>query len=96
MELNRNHWFLIGLLLLFVGLQLRRVDTFVLNEKASKFLADRIQPAVADSGGYPQFLSSVGPTPRKSIKPPPWIGFAMISVGAVMVLHSLAMKRPGG
>ena len=95
MELNRNNWFMIGLLVLFLGLQFRAVDTFILNDKASKFLAERVRPAVADSGEFPRFLASVGPTPRKSIKPPPWLGFAMISVGAVLILHSLAMKKPG-
>jgi hypothetical protein len=92
MELNRNNWFMIGLLLLFLGLQFRAVDTFVLNEKTSRFLAERVRPAVAETG----FLASVGPTPRKSIKPPSWLGFAMISVGSVLVLHAMAMKKPGG
>ena len=96
MELNRNNWFLIGLVVLFLGLQFRAVDTFVLNDKASKFLAERVQPAVTDSSQFPRFLASVGPTPRKSIKLPPWLGFAMISVGSVLVLHSMAMKKPGG
>ena len=94
MEMNRNSWFMIGLIVLFLGIQLRVVDTFVLNEKASKILAERSR-SVANSGEFPLFLASVGPTPRKSIKPPPWLGFAMISVGSVLILHSLAMKKPG-
>jgi hypothetical protein len=92
MELNRNNWFMIGLLLLFVGIQFRAVETFVLNEKTSRFLAERVRPAVAETG----FMASVGPTPKKSLKPPNWLGFAMISVGSVLVLHALAMKKPGG
>ncbi len=93
MEVNRNQYFLAGLVVLFLGLQLRAVETYVLNEKASRFLAERIPAlASADDGLMP----SAGPTARKTVKPPAWIGYAVISVGAVLILHSLAMKRPGG
>ena len=93
MEINRNQYFLVGMVLLFLGLQLRTVETLVLNEKASRFLAERI-PALAstDDGMMP----SAGPTPRKTVKLPTWLGYAVVSVGAVLILHSLAMKRPGG
>jgi hypothetical protein len=96
MELDRNQWFMIGLVVLFLGIQVRMVDTVVLNEKASKVLAERVQPVVSDgSGEFPRFLASVGPVPRRTVKPPPWLGFALISVGTVLILHSLAMKKPG-
>ena len=42
--MNRNHFFLVGLVLLYVGLQFRFVETFVLNDKSSKFLAQRLGP----------------------------------------------------
>jgi hypothetical protein len=32
--------------------------------------------------------------PRKVLQPPEWLGWAIISVGAVFVLHSLAMPKP--
>jgi len=44
MEINRNQYFLIGLVILLLGLQVRMVETYVLNEKASKFLAERLSP----------------------------------------------------
>jgi hypothetical protein len=94
MEINRNQYFLIGLVILLLGLQVRMVETYVLNEKASKFLAERLSPIVADADGGQ--LVSAGMTPRRTLKPPPWVGYAVMSVGAVLVLHSLAMKRPGG
>ena len=93
MEVNRNQYFLAGLVVLFLGLQLRAVETFVLNEKASRFLAERIPAlASADDGT----MASAGPAARKTVRTPTWIGYAVISFGAVLVLHSLAMKRPGG
>jgi hypothetical protein len=41
-------------------------------------------------------LPAVGPTPRRTIRPPEWLGFALMSIGGVLMLHSLAMKKPGG
>ena len=34
--------------------------------------------------------------PRKVLQPPEWLGWCLMSVGAVLILHSLAMKGPGG
>ncbi|HEV3021993.1 MAG TPA: hypothetical protein VGX76_05980 [Pirellulales bacterium] len=96
MEFNRNQYFILGLVVLLLGLQIRMVETFVLNEKASRFLAERMAPSVADADGTVRpFLPAVGPTPRRTLRPPTWMGFALISTGAVLVLHSLAMKKPG-
>jgi hypothetical protein len=93
-EVNRNQYFLMGLVVLFLGIQFRLVDSFVLNEKASRFVAERFKgQAASDAGGL---MPAVGPTPRRTLKPPTWIGWAFMSVGAVLILHSLAMKRPGG
>jgi len=94
-EFNRNQYFMVGLVLLFFGLQLRMVESFVLNERASRFLNERTWSGNNDSQGR-SFMAAVGPTPHKTVHPPDWLGFAVISVGSVLILHSLAMKRPGG
>jgi hypothetical protein len=96
-EINRNQYFMLGLVLLLVGLQIRMVETYVLNEKASRFVAERLTASVADADGTVRpFMPALGPTPRRTMRPPVWLGYATISIGAVLVLHSLAMKRPGG
>lgn len=94
MEINRNQYFMIGLVVLLLGLQVRMVERYVLNDKASHFVAERFTAAVSD--GDSGLMPSVGPTPRRTLNPPVWAGYALISVGAVLILHSLAMKRPGG
>jgi hypothetical protein len=33
---------------------------------------------------------------RKVVEPPQWLGYALLSIGSVLVLHSLAMPKPGG
>jgi hypothetical protein len=63
----------------------------VLNEKVSKMLVSQ-----AAASKPAQFLPSVGPTPLREFKPPQWLGWALMSVGSVLVLHSLAMPKPGG
>jgi hypothetical protein len=91
MEFNRNHYLVVGVLVFLLGLQLRLVESYTLNDHTSKLLASR------SSGGSGSILAAAGPsTPPKKISPPPWIGWCLLSVGSVLVLHSLAMKKPGG
>jgi len=99
--MNRNHFFLLGLVLLYVGLQFRFVETFVLNDKSSKFLAQRLgSPESSPTLNITQaaqrlFPASMAPSSSRSVTPPEWIGWALLSIGSVLVLHSLAMPKPG-
>jgi hypothetical protein len=99
--MNRNHFFLAGLVLLYVGLQFRFVETFVLNDKSSKFLAQRLgSPETSATLNITQAAqrlfpaSMASPSPR-SVTPPEWVGWALLSIGSVLVLHALAMQKPG-
>lgn len=97
MDINRNQYFMAGLLVLFLGIQARMIESYVLTESATKFLAQRSgKPAVQASTQLSQLFPAAGPPIRKVIKPPDWIGWALISVGSVLILHSLSMKRPDG
>ena len=98
MELNRNQFFLLGLVCVAMGVQLRLVDTFVLNEAATQFLAERRAAAAApaasgesSSDDAPVIVSAT----QTVIRPPDWSGWLLLSVGGVMVLQSLVMRRPG-
>jgi len=95
MELNRNQFFMAGLVLLFLGIQFRLVDSFTLNDKATRFVVNRIQDKSAAPNPVTA-LSSSATLPRKVIRPPEWLGYALLSIGSVLVLHSLAMPKPGG
>lgn len=94
MDLNRNQFFFIGLVVLLLGLQVRYVSAYVLNPQATKFLAERTGQAAADSPLFSAFAGSPA-GPRKVVQPPEWLSWCLISVGAVLCLHSLAMPRPG-
>jgi hypothetical protein len=94
-EFNRNQYFLVGLVVLLLGLQVRMVESYLLNEKASRFVAERFQVLAGNDVGDGAFMPAAGPIPRRTVRPPTWLGYAFLSLGAVLVLHSLAMKRPG-
>ena len=96
MEISRNQYFMIGLILLLLGLQFRLIDSVVLNEESSRFLAQRMGNKTEATAA--QVLNTTGlgsVTPRKTIKPPQWVGWALISIGSVFILHSLALRKPG-
>jgi len=94
MELNRNQWFLAGLVVLLVGLQFRMVDSFVLTPELTKFLADHASRPVAAAGQTMGAFMTAEPLASKTVRPPEWVGWAFLSVGAVLILHALSMKRP--
>lgn len=97
MKLNRNHYFLMGLILLFLGLQFRMVESVVLNQPTSTFLAQRLNSPQENATFR---LTSLFPgnanSPLRTVTPPRWIGWALVSVGAVLILHAAAMKKPEG
>jgi hypothetical protein len=95
MEINRNQWLVIGVVVFLVGLQLRAVSSYWLNEDATRFLAERA--AEANSAERSMFvLATAAPSaPRKVIEPPEWTGWCLLSVGSVVILQSLAMRKPG-
>ena len=99
MELNRNQYLMAGLVVLMLGIQMRLVETFVLNEHATQFLAQRIQQIkgqqIASASDVRHFIASQGPIAQKPLSPPDWLGFSLVSVGSVLVLYSLALKKPG-
>jgi hypothetical protein len=95
MELNRNQYFFIGVVILLLGVQLRMVHSYTLTHKATKFLAQRAQQSTAESAAF-NLSTDVGALPKKVINPPEWLGWCLMSVGSVLILHSLAMKKPGG
>jgi hypothetical protein len=99
-ELNRNHFFALGTVVLFLGIQFRHVESFVLNEKSSRFIAKRIDRKGSALRPFPTLLSVMSPLSVKSppvcrtVIPPRWMAWSLLSVGAVFMLHSLAMRRP--
>ena len=97
MSLYRNRYFLLGILLILLGIQFRMVDSFVLNERATRALA-RITKSqtVADNSGMNALMTFVYPKPMKRVQPPRWLGLALIAVGSVVSLHALSIPKYKG
>lgn len=96
MELSRNQFFMFGLIVLSIGLHLRYVDSFVLNERTTKFFSKTLTSESETAQSQVQsFLATSGPTHLRTVNPPRWLGWSLLSVGAVMVLYSLVMQKPG-
>ncbi len=95
MELNRNQYFFAGLVILLLGIQFRMVDRYVLTPEATKIVnqASDKQAAAASTSPFGQSANLTG---NRSLAPPDWLGWCLMSVGSVLILHSLAMKKPGG
>ena len=94
MSFYRNRYFLVGIVLLLLGIQVRMVHSFVLNEQTTRVLArfDK-SSVVADNSTMSSLLMNVYPTPTKRVEPPRWLGLAMIAVGAVISCHAIAIPR---
>jgi hypothetical protein len=90
MDLNRHQFLFIGLLVLLIGVQVRYVSAYVLNPHTTQFLAKH----TGQAGSASLFAAGTGSEPRKVLQPPEWLSWCLISAGAVLVLHSLAMPRP--
>ena len=94
MEMARNRVFLIGILLILLGIQFRMVQSFVLNEPTTRALAKVTRSApVASNDFMSTMLMQVYPNPTKTVAPPRWLGLAMIAFGTVVALHAFAMPK---
>jgi len=101
MDMNRNQYFLAGLIILAMGLQFRMVESVTLNKECSEFLHRKLSKK-GEAGTTPannvaffgESQAVKGIPELRTLRPPQWLGYALLSVGAVLVLHSLAMRRP--
>jgi hypothetical protein len=94
MDLNRNQFFFLGVFVLLIGLQVRMVSAYVLNPKPAKFIAEKMGGSQPAANSLLSMTSGTDAQLRK-LSPPEWLGWCLISIGAVLVLHSLALQKPG-
>ena len=90
---SRNYALLfLGILLLLIGGELRAVESFVLTPAATRVLANLSGPSGdTASGAVRQVILDTAP-PRKIIVPPPWLGWALLSIGIVVSAHAILEK----
>lgn len=90
--MKRNRYFMIGVLLLLLGLQFKFVHSVVLNEPSTRVLAKFASdtPLAAQDMATNVYMN-VHPSPKKRIEPPKWIGWILLTAGGVIFLHALIL-----
>ena len=91
-ELNRPQMYMAGLIVLLLGFHFRICESVILNETTTRFLADKFESRELASTA-PNWLTANIPQVKKTVTPPKWLGWSFVSIGGVMVLHSLAMRK---
>ena len=95
LDITRNQYYAVGLVLLFLGAQFRLVDSLVLTPELTQFLAEQTgHPLAAVNTTTQSLMQLEKPIARKTVRPPDWLGWSLLSLGAVLVLQSVAMKKP--
>jgi hypothetical protein len=96
MDITRNQYFFAGLACVLLGLQFRMVESAELTPEFTQFLAERTAHPLASVNAAAQTLTqSDRPMAKKTLRPPDWIGWSLIALGSVLILHSWGMKKPG-
>ncbi len=95
MQFTRARYFMVGILLILLGIQFRMVESVTLSEQATRVIAKvtKQAPVASNSPTMTSFLMQVYPNPKKRVAPPRWLGLALVAVGAVFSLHAMAMPR---
>ncbi len=94
MDINRNQFFTAGLVILLLGLQFRVVDTVTLNPKFTRLMAETSGTTLVAAAD--PLLGATGTTSPMTVRPPDWLGWSLLSLGSVLILHAMAMPKPAG
>lgn len=87
MKFLRTSLFALGLVTLVLGIQCLLVDSFVLNDSTTRYLAEQFgEPATTFEGAATQVVLSSGIPVQHSLRPSGWLGFVLVSIGAIVAI----------
>lgn len=88
-------WIYVGLLIGLAGLQLRMVETFVFTPESTQVLHDWFgAPSQTPTGSIQRWAVNENLV-RKQYRPPVWLGYALLSAGAVLCVHGVLLRKAG-
>ena len=97
MKFDRNRYFMLGVILLLLGLQFRLIDSFVLNETSTRALHKVMKTKTVDANSMAtNVFMQAAPSPKKTLRPPRWLGFVFLTAGGIIALHALVLPKSGG
>ena len=91
--------FVAGIVMLFIGIQLRLVDSFVLNEQVTQIIEKRFpnkgteQASLLDPNFSLASFEGQSNVTKRRLSPPRWLGYSILSVAAVLIVTSPAFRR---
>jgi len=105
LPMNRTVMMTLGFLLIFAGIQLNVVDSYVMTPRMSRFLSDNFSNNQLQAGtetiasfGEPAVAAIPRPTlgfaniPNRVVRPPGWMGWAVMFLGAVFFLNGVIRR----
>jgi hypothetical protein len=97
LDITRNQFFYAGLVLLALGVQFRYVEAVQLTPEFTQMIGQGTgSPTAAVNTIGQSLVQSERPILAATVRLPDWLGYSLMSIGAVLVLHAMAMRAPGG
>ena len=94
LDMTRNQFFMIGMVLLLLGIEFRLVERVELTPECTQILFKQTSSQLAS--GASSLLGLGTPVVKKTIPIPDAVGWGLLCAGGVLVLHSWAMRKPEG
>jgi hypothetical protein len=81
-------WLYLGVVLLLIGIQVRMMDVYVLSTEATAFLNNWLS-----LGGTNLSIALGASGYQAQYRPSPWLGYALLSAGAVLFANGWLLRH---
>jgi hypothetical protein len=93
-RIRYHFWIYVGLMVMVMGLALRTVEVFVLSAGSTRTLHGWFGgPAATPGTSLERLALQSDNVARREVRPPTWLGYALLSGGAVMVVNGVIKRK---